>query len=415
MGCKAGPGPYQPTGNLRMGNNRGMRPTSPALFSLALAFTSFAFIPPAHAAQDGKARSEQEDTRQKLQGVRKDIENLTKEQRDTANARDSANAALAKQAEQVSAAARAVRDTDGELEQRKHDLDQLSEQRAGMQAGLEKQKGALGDLLRATYTLGRGSDLQLLLGDEDVNRISRALAYSRYFQENRVEQIRSLLADLSRLQEVESAITTEQQKLEATRAERTKRASELEKQRTEQQKLVSQADSKYKDQAQRIAALKQNEQDMNALVAKLQKVIDEAAKAAEPAPAPKGSPAAAAAPMGNLRGNLPWPTNGPVHAFGSGVIIVAPRGSEVKAVARGRVVFANFLRGYGMMIIVNHGNGFMSMYGNNETLMHGVGDMVEAGEVVGTAAAPAGDNGAYFELRQGGKPIDARGWLGKRH
>ena len=370
-------------------------------------------LPAALAAQDGKARTEQDQARQKLDTVRKDIESLTKEQRETANARDSANAALAKQAEQVSAAARAVRDTDAELAQRKHDLDQLGEQKAQMQRGLETQKGALGDLLRATYTLGRGSDLQLLLGDEDVNRISRALAYSRYFQQNRVERIKGLLADLSRLQEVEAAITAEQQKLEATRAERGKRAAELEKQRGEQQKLVAETDSKYKDQAQRMAALKQNEQDMNALVARLQKVIDEAAKAAEPAPSPKGAPAAA--PLGNLRGNLPWPASGAVHAYGNGVIIVAPHGSEVKAVARGRVVFANFLRGYGMMIIVNHGNGFMSMYGNNETLLHGVGDMVEAGEAVGTASAPVGDSGAYFELRQGGKPIDARGWLGKRH
>ena len=383
--------------------------------SVALLLTTFTFVTalPARSAQDAKARAEQQDARQKLEGVRKDIETLTREQRETANARDSANAALARQAEQVSAAARAVRETEAELEQRRHDLEQLNAQRAEMQAGLDKQKGALSDLLRATYTLGRGSDLQLLLGDEDVNRISRALAYSRYFQENRVERIRGLLADLSRLQEVEAAITAEQQKLEASRAERGKRAAELEKQRAEQQKLVAEADSKYKDQAQRMAALKQNEQEMNALVARLQKVIDEAAKAAEPAPAPKGAPAAA--PMGNLRGNLPWPATGPVHAYGNGVIIVAPRGSEVKAVSRGRVVFANFLRGYGMMIIVNHGNGFMSMYGNNETLLHGVGDTVEAGEAVGTAAAPAGDNGVYFELRQGGKPIDARGWLGKRH
>lgn len=390
-----------------------MRPIPRLPLLLTLALIAAAPFPPAFAAQDAKARSEQDEARQKLDGVRKEIEGLTKEQRDTANSRDSANAALARQAEQVSAAARAVRDTDAELEARKRDLAQLNEQRAGMQAGLDKQKGALSDLLRATYTLGRGSDLQLLLGDEDVNRISRALVYSRYFQENRVERIRGLLADLSRLQEVETAITAEQDKLEATRAEREKRTGELEKQRSEQQKLVAEADSRYKDQAQRIAALKQNEQDMNALVARLQKVIDEAAKAAEPAPAPKGTPPTA--PLGNLRGNLPWPTNGPVHAYGSGVIIVAARGSEVKAVARGRVVFANFLRGYGMMIIVNHGNGFMSMYGNNETLLHGVGDMVEAGETVGTAAAPAGDNGAYFELRQGGKPIDARGWLGKRH
>lgn len=390
-----------------------MRPRPRLAFILALAAVSLSPTPPALAAQEVKARTQQEEARQKLEGVRKDIDNLTKEQRETANARDSANAALAKQAEQVSAAAKAVRATDGDLQQRQHDLEQLNAQRAGMEAGLSKQKDALGDLLRATYTLGRGSDLQLLLGDEDVNRISRALAYSRYFQDNRVEKIHGLLADLSRLQEVEAAITAEQQKLEATRAEREARAAELEKQRTSQAKLVAEADSKYKDQAQRIAALKQNEQDMNALVSRLQKVIDEAAKAAEPAPAPKGTPATA--PVGNLRGSLPWPTNGPVHAFGSGVIIVAPRGSEVKAVARGRVVFANFLRGYGMMIIVNHGNGFMSMYGNNETLLHGVGDMVEAGEAVGTAAAPAGDNGAYFELRQGGKPIDARGWLSKKH
>jgi septal ring factor EnvC (AmiA/AmiB activator) len=397
-----------------MGHNRLMRPylRLPAL-CLALATASLAPVPSAHAAQDAKARAEQDEARQKLQGVRQQIESLTKDQRETANARDSANASLAKKAEEVSAAAKAVRETDGELAQRQQDLAQLNEQRAGMQAELEKHKGALGDLLRATYTLGRGSDLQLLLGDEDIDRISRALAYSRYFQENRVERIKGLLADLSRLQDVENAISAEQQKLEATKAEREKRTGELERQRADQQKLAAAADAQYKDQGQRMAALKQNEQDMNALVGKLQKVIDDAAKAAEPAPAPKGVPAGPA--LGNLRGNLPWPANGPVHAFGNGVIIVAPRGSEVKAVARGRVVFANFLRGYGMMIIVNHGNGFMSMYGNNETLLHGVGDMVEAGEAVGTAAAPAGDNGAYFELRQGGKPIDARGWLAKKH
>ena len=388
-----------------------MRLNVPLAATLA-ALLVLAPLPPARAAQDGKTRAEQDNARQKLEGVRKEIDALTREQRDTANSRDSANAALAKQAEQVASAARSVRDAEGELAQRRHDLEQLNAQRAGIQAGLDTQKGALGDLLRATYTLGRGSDLQLLLGDEDVNRISRALAYSRYFQENRTERIRALLADLSRLQEVETAITAEQQKLEATRTEREQRAAELEKQRVAQQKLVAEADSKYKDQAQRMAALKQNEQDMNALVARLQKVIDEAAKAAEAPPPPKGGPTA---PVGNLRGNLPWPANGAVHAYGNGVIIVAPRGSEVKAVARGRVVFASFLRGYGMMIIVNHGNGFMSMYGNNETLLHGVGDTVEAGESVGTAAAPAGDNGAYFELRQGGKPIDARAWLGKRH
>ncbi len=103
-----------------------------------------------------------------------------------------------------------------------------------------------------------------------------------------------------------------------------------------------------------------------------------------------------------------------VNSFGNGVLIKAAGGSEVHAVARGRVIYAGFLRGYGMLLIVNHGNGWMSMYGNNESLLHGVGDEVEAGEAIGTASAVTGINtGVYFELRQGGKPVDPRTWLSK--
>ena len=96
------------------------------------------------------------------------------------------------------------------------------------------------------------------------------------------------------------------------------------------------------------------------------------------------------------------------------MLIKAAAGSEVHAVARGRVVYAGFLRGYGMLLILNHGNGLMSMYGNNESLLHGVGDEVEAGEAIGTASAVTGVNtGVYFELRKGGQPVDPAGWLRK--
>ena len=90
--------------------------------------------------------------------------------------------------------------------------------------------------------------------------------------------------------------------------------------------------------------------------------------------------------------------------------------SEVHAVARGRVVYAGYLRGYGMLLILNHGNGWMSMYGDNETLLHGVGDQVEAGDPIGTASPPTAINtGVYFELRKNGKPVDPRHWLSLRH
>jgi septal ring factor EnvC (AmiA/AmiB activator) len=358
-------------------------------------------------AKEVGTKAEQADARKKLDDVRNQIDALSREQRDTANQRDSANAALAKQAEQVAAAAKAVHQADAALADKERDLAQLNQQRESINEGLRGQRAALDDLLRAAYTLGHGTDMQALLGDTQVDRMARALAYSKYFQDDRVNRIKGLLADLSRLQEVEAAIVTEQQALQTQRAQREDSARTLERQRADQQKLVAASDARYTDQGKKLAALKQDEQAMNTLLERLQKVIEEAPKVVDVAPAP-GKPSV------KVRGDLPWPAAGAVRAHGAGVLIAATRGSEVHAVTRGRVIFANFLRGYGMLIILNHGDGWMSLYGNNEALLHGVGDTIEAGQAVGTAAAPTGDDGGvYFELRQRGKPVDPAEWLSK--
>jgi septal ring factor EnvC (AmiA/AmiB activator) len=310
-----------------------------------------------------------------------------------------------------------VRETDAQLATKQHDLEQLQQQRAELNKGLEGQRAAIADLLRATYALGRGSDLRLLMGDDDVARIAQALAYSKYFQEDRVQRVQKLMGDLARLQDLETEIVAQQQALQANRAERETQAKTLEQQRASQAKLVADTNAQYKDQAQRLAALKQNEASLNQLLEKLQKAIDEAAKEAERAA--RANATTALPPPGkglaNIRGNLPWPANGVVNTYGNGVLIKAIGGSEVHAVASGRVVYAAFLRGYGMLLIVSHGSGWMSMYGNNETLLRGVGDQVEPGQVIGTASAPTGVNtGVYFELRQNNKPVDPRSWLGRQ-
>ncbi len=104
-----------------------------------------------------------------------------------------------------------------------------------------------------------------------------------------------------------------------------------------------------------------------------------------------------------------------VNSYGNGVLIKASGGSEIHAVARGRVIYAGFLRGYGMLLILNHGDGWMSMYGNNESLLHDVGDQIDAGQAIGTASAPTGVNtGVYFELRKNNQPVDPRSWLSQR-
>ena len=380
--------------------------------------------------QDGKSTNEQTDAKQKLADIQSKMNALAKQQADTASRRDSANLELAKQATQLATAARAVHQTDTELTAKQKQLDELQDQLATLKQNLDSQRAAIGELLRATYALGRGSDLRLLLGDEDLARISRALMYSKYFQQDRVQRVQQLMSDLAKLQELQTAVTTEQQALEATRQQRQQQAKTLAQQRAAQQKLADSTNAQYKDQADRLAALKQDAQALNQLVAKLQKAIDDAAREARaqeaaareaarkqhpgknvPAPAPLDVSKSTA----NIRGNLPWPASGAVNSYGNGVLIKASGGSEIHAVARGRVIYAGFLRGYGMLIIVNHGGGWLSMYGNNETLLHGVGDQVEAGAPIGTASPMTGVNtGVYFELRRNNEPVDPRSWLSQR-
>ncbi|HEY9130909.1 MAG TPA: peptidoglycan DD-metalloendopeptidase family protein [Dyella sp.] len=384
------------------------------LLSLALGLTCLA---PVGVAAQEKAKNEQADAQKKLADIRAKMEALAKDQADTAAKRDSANAELAKRANAVASAAKSLREADQALAEKQKQLDALQQQRSELKKNLDGQKAAIADLLRAAYTLGRGSDLRLLLGDEDIARIAQALTYSQYFQQDRVRRVEQLMGDLARLQDLEASIQTEQQALKDTRAQREEQSRQLQRQRAEQQKLVAQTDAQYKDQAQRLAALKQNEQSLNDLVAKLQKAIEEAEREAERAARanPAGPTPSPGKGLANIRGNLPWPANGTVNTYGNGVLIKAAGGSDVRAVARGRVVYAAFLRGYGMLVILNHGGGLLSMYGNNETLLRGVGDQVEAGQPVGTAAAPTGVNtGVYFELRQNNKPVDPRNWLARQ-
>ncbi|MCX7514532.1 murein hydrolase activator EnvC family protein [Frateuria hangzhouensis] len=360
------------------------------------------------ARQQAQARRELAELRSKMQA-------LAREQAQTAARRDSANAKLARQAEALAAAARALREADAALAAKQQQLEQLQQQRAELDQRLAGQRAAIADLLRATYTLGRGTDLRLLLGDQDLAQIARALAYSKYFQQDRAARVARLMDELSRLQQLEAQITAEQQALAATRAERADKAEALAAQRAAQQKLVAQANARYKDESQRLAAMKQNASSLDHLVDKLQRAIDEAAR--EAARSDRTSPAAPSRTGGkaDIRGNLPWPADGAVVNYGNGVLIKATAGSEVHAVARGRVVYAAFLRGYGLLVILNHGDGWLSMYGNNETLLHSVGDQVEAGQPLGTASPTTGVNtGVYFELRHKNKPVDPRSWLAKR-
>lgn len=382
---------------------------APAIRACLLAtLLSFAVAAPVLAQSQ---KTQQAEARKKLQDVRRQMEAASKQQAETATRRDDLNAQLAQQAAALSRAVRAVRDTDTKIKTGEQQLQQLGQQRAGLQGHLDKQRAAIADLLRATYELGHGSDLRMLLGDEDVARIARALVYSSYFQQDRIKRVRKLMTDLTTLQQLQDDINDKQATLQAAKLEREKQARTLAAQRDAQKKLAAEADAQYKSEADKVVALKRDANSLDSLIANLQQALDQAARGQS---RENRSTTPDQGDMGgaNIRGALPWPASGAVHSYGNGVLIKAAGGSEVHAVAAGKVIYAGFLRGYGLLLIMNHGKGWMSMYGNNEALLHGVGDQVAAGAVIGTASAPTGINtGEYFEMRRNGKPVDPRQWL----
>ena len=372
--------------------------------ALLLASLACAGVAAAASAPDPGNKAAQTAAQQKLDAVRATIAALVQQQQATVSERDQLDAALAQQAQQLAAAAIAERNAAVALDARREDQQRLEARRALLQAKLDGQRAALASLLRAAYAQGRDSDLRLLLGDSDVARVQRALTYAQYLQSAQIDRIRTLLGDLRQLDAVQAALVQSQAALASAQVQAHAAAVALAAQRARQLALRDQASARYRDQAARLAALKRNEQDLETLLQRLRDVF---------ADIPKSLPADR--PFAGLRGRLPWPVRGAVRTGEGGLEIAAAAGSTVRAVAHGRVAYAQWLRGFGMLVIVDHGGGWMSLYGNNESLLVRVGDWVDAGQAVATAAAPGpGQAGVYFGLRHDSKAVDARTWLTTR-
>lgn len=358
---------------------------------------------PASASTTAQAAT----TRARLATVRTAIAKLATAQQATAAERDTLNTRLAAQARQLDQAANAVRATNDAIAAQADKLTQLQQQRTTLETALSTQRTALAELLRAAYTVDRGSDLSILLGDDDLARLSRALAYSRYFQHDRIARIKALLDQATQLDQVQTAIQSASAALAQQRGQREAQVAQLEQARTAQQKLLAAADAQLAQQKDKLAALQRDAAALDALLKQLQNVFADI-----PAGAGPGTPFA------KLHGKLPWPVAGqPRRGAGTlaaGMVIAAAPGATVRAVAYGRVAWANFMRGYGVLVILDHGGGWMSLYGGNESTPVEAGEWVKPGQTIATVARNSEQGGAWFGLRHDGKPIDPQGWLAAR-
>ena len=388
-----------------------MRRYLPALCCLA-AVLACAFPARAQDAGEAQRAAQEQETRKKLDAVRAELGQLAEQQRVAGGERDEAARALRDKELALAAVARDVQALDTQVAAQQARLDELDAGKAKLDRTLAQQRAALGGLLRSAYALGRGEELKLLLQQDDVTAISRVLAYHRYFQRAQVEQIERLRADLQRLADVQEEIRHAADELAATRDARRQEGAKLDAERAGRAELLGQLEAKMKDQAARIAALGRNEAELGSLLERLRDVFADIPEQI-----------AGAASFASQRGRLAWPLQGRiVTPFGapdesgrrsSGLLLAAKTGSAVHAVSHGRVAFADWLRGYGLMIIVDHGDGYLSLYGCNEALLKDVGDWVDAGDTIATSGSSGGQKtpGVYFELRSKGQAVDPRAWL----
>ncbi len=363
-------------------------------------------------ADEATRKRREAETQQQLEKLRTEIKALVDRQRSTETEKGGIVVELRERETKIAAAAKEIRTLDETLATQQRKLAELDAQRGEIEGRLAIQREALAGLLRSAYALGRHEDLKLLLQQDDVAAISRVLAYHRYFQRARIERIQGLLGDLAELARLQQAIREQNAQLDATRSQRQTEIDALEAERVQRRRLLEQIDATLKDQQSRLAVLGKDEKALVDLIAKLRDVF------ADIPPTLTG-----AEPFAQRRGSLPWPLAGKVAvAYGandesgraiSGLVIAAKAGAPVRAIARGRVAYADWLKGYGLLVILDHGEGFMSLYGYNDALRKEVGDWVDAGEIIASAGSSGGraNPGLYFELREKGKPLDPRTWL----
>ena len=293
---------------------------------------------------------------------------------------------------------------------------------------LDGERAELAGELRTAYVNGREEQLKLLLNQEDPSNFGRMLAYYGYFGRARADRIRGIQDQLEHLALVREKIVAEKTRLEALEQQREQRVADLKASQDKRAQAVSAINQQIKTRGGELKRLQSQAQSVERLIAELRKAIERSQQAQ---PARKGGSTGAVAqkaPFEPLRGKLPWPVQdgkviarfGQSRAGGSmrwqGMLIGTERGARVRAPYAGRVVYGDWLPGMGLMLVIDHGGGYMSLYGHNEELFRKVGDAVSAGDVIGSVGDSGGHSqpALYFEVRRGKTPVDPQIWLTRK-
>ena len=281
------------------------------------------------------------------------------------------------------------------------------------ESALARDREALAGQIRAAHMIGQEEPLKLLLNQKDPAQAGRVLTYYQYFGRARASQIAAINGHIAELNTLDEQLATEEERLTALEAEQKGEVAKLQSARDRRGKALATLEAESKNRAKELERLKDQQGGLEKLVRELRRALERVDK----------FPTDSKDAFARLRGKLAWPVSGKLLAsFGQvraggmkwdGVLVSGNQGTAVRAVYHGRVVYADWLSGLGLLTIIDHGDGYLSLYGHNERLYKDVGEKVTAGDTIATV----GDSGGrqtpalYFEIRKAGRPVDPRPWF----
>jgi septal ring factor EnvC (AmiA/AmiB activator) len=345
-----------------------------------------------------------------LKRVQQRIEQLQRSVREDVARQDRMAANLRETEEQVAAARKRLDEVRGRIRDSDRKIRELEEERGRQEGRLEAQRDELAAALRSAYITGKEEHLKLLLSQKDPAALGRMLVYYSYLGKARAGRIAEIEDAVARIEALTTEETAERGRLAALEQEGERELAAVDAARQGREKALAEARGRIKSNKDAIAKLRREAQALEKLIADLRRALEQA-------PAPSGQP------FERVRGKLPWPVPGRIVAgFGqsrggglkwNGVLIATERGTQVRAPYAGRVVYSDWLPGLGLLLIIDHGGGYMTLYGHNEQLYKAVGEAVTAGEVIATV----GDSGGqarpelYLEVRKGTVAQDPTRWF----
>lgn len=349
-----------------------------------------------------------------LAKLQQEISKLQQWLKETESEHDKLNDALKKSDEKIGALAKKIDATRTQLNAERARLKKLQAEQKQLRFLKSEQKQQLAKQLTGAQKLGNQGSIKVLLNQDDPQQISRMLKYYEYFNEARMESIQTLIENLKRLNNIENEILTQQNKLVQTENHLLKKNKLLNNEKKQHKQLLASLEKRRQQKSSVLSQKQKDQKRLQQLITEVATLLDNSVRKQD------------ARPIRALKGKLPRPTKGRiVKAYGNynaqarnkwqGWLIKGYEGSAIKAVHHGRIVFSDWLRGFGLLLIVDHGDGYLSLYARNQSLLKSVGDWVYQGENIATLGSSGGfkEPRLYFEIRHNGKPQDPAAWLSR--